>query len=649
MDVIYKAIIDMPRGLKRAFLLLMDVFWVPVALLIAFALGHNSLLVMEFPLVNRVSAVTLMGISVLLSIATNSYRVQLKSYETKAVGLTAIQTLCLTAFAYFLDMIAGFKTEFSVFVIFGLLYFLLAVSSRVILLQILIAVHRSASSQVRVIIYGAGSTGRQLVAALQTAESIYPVCFVDDDESFHGTIVRGLRVYSPKKIEEIIRRKKVDRILVAMPDLSRPRLFQLTQKLEQLDVDVHTLPSFAQLTQRGKIVDQLEPVSPNYFLGREEVEGTLPVELDAYRNKSILITGAGGSIGSELCRQLLKFQPRKIVLFEIGEHALYSIEMELSELSQGLDVEVVAVLGNAQDQGTMLNLLRAHQVQVVLHAAAYKHVGMVERNLLIGAANNILGTDSTANASREAGVERFILVSTDKAVRPTNFMGATKRVSEVIVRDLARRFYDSRAGSTRFSIVRFGNVIGSSGSVVPLFEDQIRKGGPITLTHPDVTRYFMTIAEASRLVLVAGAHNSSGEVFVLDMGQPVSILSLAEKMIEAAGYKIRDEHNPDGDIEITITGLKRGEKLHEELMEGHGTTMTENPKIIRTREIQMSEAEVAESVDAIRKALSAKDEETLRRDLVKWFFGWQDGRVDNAAHVGKVVEISRSRSERVSH
>ena len=610
----YRFVTHMPRQMKWGILLLIDVVLTPVALLAAFALHQNGLDVMDMPLVNRTAIPLLMGISALLAIVTSTYKIQLKAYETRAISLTGIQTLMLGLSAYLMDQLAGYGTQGAVFITFMLIYVLLAVAARVVMLQVLLAIHRRGAAQCRVLIYGAGSTGRQLAAALRMDETIFPIAFIDDNSSLQGGIVRGLRVYGSKDILKIARKRRVDRVLLAMPSMARPRAVQLSRRLEQHGLDVQALPSFAQLAQHGTLVDQLQPVVPGQFLGRAALDHELTGDVDAYAGRTVLISGAGGSIGSELCRQLLTCGPSKLVLLDISELALYTIEMELAELTDDSDLLIVPVLGSVTDAALMGQVMTEQGVQVVLHAAAYKHVPMVEKNAIVGVSNNVLGTLAIAQAAAAAGCERFILVSTDKAVRPRNAMGASKRMAEIVVQDLARRMAET-GGATQFSMVRFGNVIGSSGSVVPLFEDQIRKGGPVTLTHRDVTRYFMTIPEAARLVLVAGALGAGGEVFVLDMGAPIPIYDLARQMIEAAGYRVRDKADPDGDIEIVTTGLRPGEKLHEELMLGQGTYSTLHPKIMQAHEDPVSELEVAAALKALRRAVQDRDEGALREAL----------------------------------
>ena len=384
-------------------------------------------------------------------------------------------------------------------------------------------------------------------------------------------------------------------------------------RLRQMGCEVHSLPSFAELIERKELRKRTTPVSLDDLLGRNKLESELPEVADSYHARCILITGAGGSIGSELCRQLVACRPAKLVLLDHSELALYTIEKELQDLDLTQNITIAPVLGSVTDPVLCANVLAKHKVEVVLHAAAYKHVPMVEKNQIAGLRNNVLGTKIIADAAYKARVARFILVSSDKAVRPTNVMGASKRLAELIVQDLA-----TRAEATRFSMVRFGNVLGSSGSVIPLFEEQIARGGPVTLTHNDVARYFMTISEAARLVLLAGSYSRGGDLFVLDMGELVPIRKLARQMIEGAGYSVMDKHNPEGDIEVVVTGLRPGEKLIEELLISPDMLTTPHPKIMRAQETYLSELEMANALRDLRAAIDADDERAAQAVINRW-------------------------------
>ena len=607
---------SLSRQAKRLILLAVDVALVPVALLIAFALQQNGL--PGAPGQHWALLPVVMLLAALLVLVTGTHRIQLKAYEARAIMLTGVQALLLGTATALLDDMAGLATPLPAFINFTLVYFLLSVATRAGMLQVLLWVYRKGSRQTRVLIYGAGRTGRQLVAALRADETVKPVAFLDDSVQQQATLVRGLSVYSPVAVESLVKARAIDRVLLAMPSLPRARLAQIARRFEDMGLEVQTVPSFAQLTGEEALVGQLERISPRAYLRRAPLEDELRGGAETYAGRRILISGAGGSIGSELCRQVLACKPESLVLFEMSELALYTIGMELERIAARLGVRLVQVLGSVTDADHVARTLTAERVEIVLHAAAYKHVPLVEANPVQGMANNVLGTRTMAQAARDAGVARFILVSTDKAVRPTNMMGASKRLAELVVQDLAAR---TPSGGTLFSMVRFGNVMGSSGSVIPLFQDQIEKGGPVTVTHPEVTRYFMTIPEAARLVLAAGTFARGGDVFVLDMGDPVRIFDLARQMITAAGFTVKDASTPEGDIEIRITGLRPGEKIHEELLIGEGQTTTPHPKILLEAEAALSEIEIAAALKALRAAIAAGDAAAVRAVAARWVEG----------------------------
>ncbi len=605
------------RHTKQTIVLCIDIGLVPVALFLAFALQMNGLPPFQSGTLDWLALPLLMLIAGLLSVTMGIHRIQLKSYESRAIGMTALHAIVMGVATATMDDLANYGTALATFINFVIIYFLLAVGLRMILLQVLLVLYRRGKTQFRVLIYGAGRTGRQLAAALRTDDTILPVAFVDDNKALQSTIVQGLSVFSPIGIQTLVRERNVDRVLLAMPTVPRPRLAEISARLEDLGLVVQSLPSFAQLTGNQPLVQQLQPVVPGRFLGRAPLDGELSGGTETYVDRSILISGAGGTIGSELCRQLMGMLPQRLILLEISELALYNLEMELTVLARKTGVEIVPVLGSVADAALLRRIMAKYGVHVVLHAAAYKHVPLVESNPAAGLSNNVLGTQTIALVAGEMGVRRFILISSDKAVRPKNVMGASKRMAEIVVQDLASRS-KTAGGGTIYSMVRFGNVIGSSGSVVPLFTDQIARGGPVTLTHRDVTRYFMTIPEAARLVLVAGGFAHGGDVFVLDMGDPIPIIDLARQMIAAAGYTVRDEGNPDGDIDIVLTGLRPGEKMHEELLIGEGQITTAHPKILQAREDHLSQIEVAAALKALRAAIVDADEAVLRTVIARW-------------------------------
>nr|WP_128255260.1 nucleoside-diphosphate sugar epimerase/dehydratase [Falsirhodobacter deserti] len=610
----------MTRRHKQAILLLTDIMLAPLALILAVAVIHNG--VMFWPAIMQVVPL-LPAIGILagaLSVLLRIHRIQLKAFETRAILTVALAAALLSVLRGVFILTTGMNLPGSIVIVFGLLYFILSVGSRMMMLCALMWALRQGKPPNRVLIYGAGTTGVQLAAALRSHPSISPLAFVDDNVAIQGLTISGLKVIPPANIARLVESHDVKRVLLAMPSASPTRQTQLARRLEENGLKVMALPSFAQLVGEEALVDHLAPVVPGRFLNRRQIEAVLPEGADAYTGRVVLVSGAGGSVGSELCRQILAARPRRIVLFEVSEFALYTIERELRDMARDLEVEISPVLGTVTDARLARMVMEQYDVDVVFHAAAYKHVPLVEANPLAGLANNVLGTRTFADAAREAGVARFILISTDKAVRPTNVMGASKRLAELVVQDLARR-----SPGTVFSMVRFGNVLGSSGSVIPLFRDQIARGGPVTLTHEDVTRFFMTISEAARLVMLAGsfaANDCGGEVFVLDMGKPVKIRDLARQMIEAAGCTVRDADNPDGEIEIVVTGLRPGEKLHEELLIGEGLLTTPHPKILRARENCLSETEMAGVLRLLRSTLATGDSGAAIELLTRWVEGY---------------------------
>jgi FlaA1/EpsC-like NDP-sugar epimerase len=551
--------------------------------------------------------------------------IQLNAYERHAVGLTAILAMVLAGASAVLSTLYGLGLPPGTHVMFGISYFLFAVAARVVLYQIVLAIYRRAQPRRRVLIYGAGTTGTQLAQALRSHDTIDPVAFVDDNTSLQGMMLAGLPVHPPAHLEDLVAARSIDRVLLAMPSLSQPKQSQIARRLQKMGLEVQALPSFAQLIGEEALIDKLKPVSPHTFLGRASAcDVSLGAACDSYEGRVVLVSGAGGSIGSELCRQLLSCRPRRLVLYELSELALYTVHQELEQLTEGSGVELVPVLGSVTDPRQVRKVLSDHQVHVVLHAAAYKHVPLVEANPLPGLANNVFGTQTLAREAAEMGVERFILVSSDKAVRPTNVMGASKRLAELVVQDLATRH------NTIFTMVRFGNVLGSSGSVVPLFQEQISRGGPVTVTDPRVKRYFMTIREAVQLVLRAGSAAKGGEVFVLDMGQPMPIMQLARQVIESAGYTVRDPAHPEGDIEIEIIGMRPGEKMEEELTLSDDLIHTQYEKIFCARESYLSEIEVAAVLRGLRQALAASDEDAARLVVQRWVEGFAEANPDRA-------------------
>jgi FlaA1/EpsC-like NDP-sugar epimerase len=613
----YRFVNSLTRRSKRAFLLGVDMALAPFSLFLAFCLQQNtfwpSAVLAEFWTLFPLITVLAGAISIGLGIPD----IQLKTYEARAILKTGGFAGLLALVGGAISGLAGAGFAPAVLIIFGVIFFSFSVTARLVGLRLLLWIYRQGHPRTRVLIYGAGGTGVQLATAITQAEDIDPVGFVDDNKTLQKMMVAGLQVYSPARIPELVATRQIDRVVLAMPSLSLPLQAQIARRLEKIGCDVHRLPSFSELIGNRNMVKNLEPVRASEFLGRSHLDKDLPGGAGDYTGKNILVSGAGGSIGSELCRQLLAYRPARIVLFEQSEPALYTVDLELRALTEDSDIKIEPVLGSTCTRTSVSRTLTKFNVDIILHAAAHKHVPLVEVNGIEGLRNNILGTKILADVARDAGVKRFILVSSDKAVRPTNVMGASKRLAELIVQDMAER-----SPQTLFSMVRFGNVLGSSGSVVPLFSDQIARGGPVTLTDTDVTRYFMTLQEAARLVLLAGSFARGGDVFVLDMGKPIRIRDLARKMIERAGYSVRNKLNPHGDIEISITGLRPGEKLYEELLIGSDMQTTPHPKILRAQEEKLSEIDIANMLLELNAVIESGDPKAAENLISRWVTGF---------------------------
>jgi FlaA1/EpsC-like NDP-sugar epimerase len=483
--------------------------------------------------------------------------------------------------------------------------------SRLLARQLLIQRPRESE---RVAIFGAGEAGARLAASLFAGRDFLPVGFIDDNRALWGSVIHGVEVYAPDQLSDLVDIFSIRRVLLAMPSVNHRRRREILASLEPLGVHVQTVPDIGDIVVGQARVEDIRDVDASDLLGREPVAPDLRLFDACIRNKVVMVTGAGGSIGAELCRQIARLGPRRILLFEMSELALYNIDRELRHIAaaEDRDLEITALLGSVHHKYRVREIIQSYGVQTVYHAAAYKHVPIVEENIIEGIHNNVIGTWYTAEAAHECGVEAFVLISTDKAVNPTNVMGATKRLAEMVLQGLQQR-----GSRTRFCMVRFGNVLESSGSVVPLFREQIHRGGPVTVTHPDVIRYFMTIPEASQLVLQAGAMAHGGDLFVLNMGKPVRITELARRMISLSGLTVRDEANPDGDIEIHFTGLRPAEKLFEELLIGNNVTGTEHPMILRAIEESLEWPQIHEILQQLIIAMGQFDVREARDILMR--------------------------------
>ncbi|MBY3170974.1 polysaccharide biosynthesis protein [Rhizobium laguerreae] len=489
----------------------------------------------------------------------------------------------------------------------------------------------------KVLIYGAGTAGRQLAGALINSAELNVVGYLDDDPRLKGGVMGGLPIYDPSDLPVLAESLGVHNVLLALPSASRQRRNEILEHIRKARVNVRTLPDLTALAQGRIAVSDIRELEIEDLLGREAVAPRQELLDKSMRNKVVMVTGAGGSIGGELCRQILRTGPSSLILIDQNEFALYNIHAELqklAELYKHENMQIVPILCSVRDQDRMEHVMQSWRPQTLYHAAAYKHVPLVEHNAVEGIKNNVMGTLVAARAANKCGVSNFVLISTDKAVRPTNVMGASKRLAEMVLQALAAESAVDRM-RTNFSMVRFGNVLGSSGSVVPLFRQQIKDGGPVTLTHPDITRYFMTISEASQLVIQAGAMAEGGDVFLLDMGEPVRIADLARKMVELSGLAVRDEDNPEGDIELSVTGLRPGEKLFEELLIGDNPETTEHPRIMKAREDFLSWPELSRRLNALNAALDRNDMIAARATLAELVSGYSStGEVSDLAFTG---------------
>jgi len=567
-----------PRRTKRVVFFATDFLAIPIALYLAYSIRFGTL--MPFEYLSR----------------------SLLAYEIRAVLRVQYAAIGLLAVGAITNNIFTLGVPRTVLAIFALLFLVGSVNSRMVALKVLNLIQGFQSGREKVAIFGAGSAGAQLVNALRQTREVKVTAFFDEDPQLQGQVVAGLPVIPSDQLEAYVEKTKITRLVLAMPSLQPSKMAKMKARLAELNCELQSVPSLEDLLLGKGTIDTLKSVSPDELLGRDKVDLNLPGVAEVYSGKTVLVTGAGGSV----------------ILFDHSEFGLYSIEKELLKFSKKRGVDIVPVLGSVTDCLRVNTVFDRMGVDIALHAAAYKHVPMVEMNEVAGLSNNVVGTRTVAEAALRHSIERFILVSTDKAVRPTNVMGATKRLAELLIQDFA-----TRSDKTRFSMVRFGNVLGSSGSVIPLFQDQIKSGGPLTVTHSEVTRFFMTIPEAARLVLLAGSFSTGGDVFVLDMGKPIKIHDLARRMIQAHGLEVKDAENPAGDIAIDVTGLRPGEKLYEELLIGDEMLPTPHQKILRADEDQLDREGVLALNRRIDEAIENEDEAAARELLLDHVDGYR--------------------------
>jgi len=521
------------------------------------------------------------------------------------------QAATLYSLVWGIIFLGGHGTPRSVVFINWILIICMIVASRFGAKWLLTERKKNTKKRKRALIYGAGSAGVQLAGALSHSGEYKIFGFVDEAKGLQGVKILGINVFSNVDVGNVINKFKINEILLAIPSSSRTKRFEILAQLETFPVHVRMLPNVTDLAGGRVTADDLQEVSIEDLLGRDAVSPNEQLLRKAVTGKVVLVTGAGGSIGSEICRQVINLKPNRLVLYEMSELALYSVEKELSNYSS-LQIDIYPVLGSVNNEVRLNNIFKHFKVNTVYHAAAYKHVPMVEFNNTEGVNNNVFGTLSCAQAAIDSNVETFVLISTDKAVHPTNTMGATKRCAELVLQALSKK-----QRGTKFTMVRFGNVLNSSGSVIPMFKSQIKDGGPVTVTDKSITRYFMMISEAVELVIQAGAMGEGGDVFVLNMGKPVEINLLAKKMIQLSGLEVKDESNPDGDIEIKYTGLRPGEKLFEELLIGENTIDTSNPLIMRAKEVMLPWGDLKPILENLKVEVESGNNEKIRKILIQ--------------------------------
>ena len=607
------ALQDLSRFRKQVLAALVDSMLLPLTFCWAIWLrydGISLLLIQQYqPLILAAPLIALP-----LFIRLGLYRAVVRFIDHKIVGVVllgvSLSVIGMAAVAAFFHVPEMSRAVFVIYWGSAILYVL---ASRFIARGILLRTSNFAPDAQRVAIYGAGKAGSMLANALLAGQEYRPVAFIDDKKELQNVQIGGIRVYAPDALPQLIAKKQIKEILLAMPSTSKAQQKRILDMLEPLKVRTRVTPPLASLISGHLDERNLREIELEDLLGRDPVPPDMRLIARCISGKTVLVTGAGGSIGSELCRQILRLQPQRLILLEMSEYALYLIKQELKEQKNilGLSTELIPLLGSVLEEEKCQRILQTFAVETVYHAAAYKHVPLVEHNPIEGIRNNAFGTRAIAQAAMKAGVSCFVLISTDKAVRPTNVMGASKRLAELILQAFARQ-----QSHTRFCMVRFGNVLGSSGSVVPLFRKQIAEGGPITVTHPEMTRYFMTIPEAAQLVLQAGAMGEGGDVFLLDMGEPVKILDLAKRMVHLSGLAVKNEEFESG-IEITHVGLRPGEKLYEELLIGDDVEGTEHPLIMRAQENEIAWPQLSEILQKLESACNRFAHEEVRALLLR--------------------------------
>jgi len=603
--------LELPRYVKRVITLFLDSVFILIAYWGAWTIRMADVDVL-YSAENWYLLSILLPITLITFMKLGLYRAILRYIGMKAVITILIGTVSSAILFVFLGFLTGYFLPRTIPFLYLALLITFVCGGRFLVRALF--TQSLKHNKERVVIYGAGSAGRQLAQSLMQSRDYDPFAFIDDDKNLYKTYILGRSVHSFKSFMDIAEELSITQVLLAMPNINKTQRANILANLEPLAIEVKSIPDMSDLINGDAKIDELHDVKVEDLLGRDSVEADITLLGKNIVEKIVMVTGAGGSIGSELCRQIVLLKPKTLILFEASEFMLYNIETELLKLADqyALNVEIIPIIGNVQKQKQLSIIFNTFDVQTVYHAAAYKHVPLVEYNIVEGVRNNVFGTYYSAIAALEAGVETFVLISTDKAVRPTNIMGTTKRIAELVLQGL-----NDKGSNTTFCMVRFGNVLGSSGSVVPLFKEQISKGGPVTITHKDITRYFMTIPEASQLVIQAGAMAEGGEVFVLDMGESVKISDLAIKMIHLMGLEVKDKLNPQGDIELHYSGLRPGEKLYEELLIGEDSYATDHERINKANEIYLPWGDIVvllDNLDAASESFDVKSIQELLRN-----------------------------------
>ncbi|MGP4789269.1 polysaccharide biosynthesis protein [Psychrobacter sp. 1Y11] len=623
-------LLSLPRRAKRMILLSADLMMSVVCLFLALSLRYGHIAhEISAPILLAYAALPIIGLYFI-----GFYKgVARGFFDTVMGGVAQLFFVLIVVYEIIIYLNPLEDIPRSVPIIFLFFLFIALWNSRLVIRELLTRWHPQRTQRQthidydNVLIYGAGEAGKELLEGLKNSHKYNVVAYVDDDHQLIGAYLLGKKIYPAHKLTSLVEKFEVAQIFLAMPSISRAQKRQIIDKLSGISIKIKELPSLKEIADGKVTVSSMRKIDILDVLDRQTVEPNERLLQQNITDKGVLVTGAGGSIGSELCRQIIKNKPRCLVLYELSEYALYSIHQELlakvASIEAYQDIEIIAIIGNVTNEANLVRVFNAHSIQTVYHAAAYKHVPIVEHNPFEGAINNSKGSYHCARAAIEAKVETFVLISTDKAVRPTNVMGATKRLAELACQGLSQ---DSHNQQSRISMVRFGNVLGSSGSVVPVFTKQIEQGKPITVTHPEVTRYFMTIPEAANLVIQAGAMAKGGEVFVLDMGEPVKIVDLAHRMIQLSGFEIKDEAHPDGDIEVTFTGLRPGEKLYEELIIGEDNVEdTDHPLIMQALEASFPLTDIEATLFQLTEKAEQQDVDWLKQEFRYFVAGYQDG------------------------